>query len=104
MGGPTDDKWRDLDGTAAPAEFSDDTLTFEIIGAAQTVHTRLGMGFTEFVYQTALCHELMKRGIPFECQKEYNVYYENLLCGKFRADLVVAGAVILELSSVCHLR
>ncbi|HOF18874.1 MAG TPA: GxxExxY protein [Phycisphaerae bacterium] len=80
-----------------------DALTYEIIGAAQKVHRTLGPGFSEATYQTAICKELMIRGVPFFSQKEYEVYYEGVLCGTYRPDLVVAEMVIVELKAVSEL-
>ncbi len=44
-----------------------------IVGAAMEVHTELGSGFLEAVYQEALALELVDRGIPFEAQKELRI-------------------------------
>ena len=80
-----------------------DPLTYAIIGAAQKVHGMLGPGFVESTYQAALCKELMLREIHFESQKEFEVFYEGMLCGTYRPDLVVAEKVILELKAVKEL-
>jgi GxxExxY protein len=74
-------------------------LTYDIIGAAQRVHRTLGMGFSESVYQAAMQKELMRRGLPFNSQQEFEVFYEGALCGTYRADLVVDNNVIVELKA-----
>ena len=79
------------------------TLTHEIIGAAMRVHRILGPGFTEAVYHSAMTTELMRREIPFESQREFEVWYEGTLAGTFRPDLVVDNKVIVELKAVSEL-
>lgn len=94
----------DFDDTARPPVRSAvDSLTYSIIGAAQKVHRTLGQGFTEHVYHRALIKELMIRDVPFESQKGFEVFYENTLCGTFKADLIVGGLVVVELKAVAEL-
>jgi GxxExxY protein len=75
-------------------------LTGEIINAAQTIHTQLGYGFLEKIYQNSLMIELRKRNIPFEEQKAYTVHYDGNIVGEFFADIVVDRKVIVELKAV----
>jgi len=72
-----------------------------VLDAAFKVHTALGPGLLESVYETALAHELVKRGLRVERQKPIAVFYEGeqLEVG-FRADLIVEGLVLVELKSV----
>ncbi len=74
--------------------------TYRIRGAIFEVYKSLGPGFLESVYQNALEHELNLREIPFEAQKELPVRYKNIPVGKFRADIVCYGKIILELKAV----
>ena len=78
-------------------------LSYVVTGCAQRVHRALGPGFPERVYQVALCRELAKAGIHFEAEKEHQVHYDGVLCGSFRADTVVEGAIILELEALDRL-
>ena len=78
-------------------------LTEKIIGAFYQVHATLGWGFLEKVYHNALLHELSKRGLRVETKKKYDVYYDGVLVGEYFADIVVEGAVILELKSAHQL-
>ena len=78
-------------------------LTYKIIGACQKVHRALGPGFAEGIYQKALEKELMLRNIGFCSQPDYEVYYEGMLCGRFRPDMVVEDTVVLELKAVAEL-
>jgi GxxExxY protein len=75
------------------------TLTFGIIGAAMEVHRILGPGFLESVYQCGMESELRRRHIPFESQKRIAVEYKGELLGDHVLDLVVGGAVVVELKS-----
>ncbi len=73
----------------------------EIVDAAYTVHTALGPGLLETVYEAALEHELRKRGLTVSRQQALPVVYDGIeLDEGFRADLVVEGKVIIELKSV----
>jgi len=80
-------------------------LTEEAIGrmvldAAFKVHTTLGPGLLESVYEAALSLELSRRGLTVERQKPISVEYDgHMLDVAFRADLVVNGLVLVELKS-----
>jgi len=78
-------------------------LTERIIQAFYCVYNELGFGFLENVYQNALYFELLNRGFNVEPQKAINVYYQNQLVGKYKADLVVNDLIILELKAVDYL-
>lgn len=66
-------------------------LTFAVIGAAMEVHSILGPGFLESVYQTALERELTLRKIPFERKVKLPVAYKDAEVGVYEADLIVDG-------------
>ena len=73
-------------------------ITEQIIGAAIAVHRRLGPGLLEAAYEACLVYELEKLGLYIERQKPVPLIYDSvkLDCG-FRADLVVANRVAVEL-------
>jgi GxxExxY protein len=75
-------------------------LTPEIIGAAITIHRRLGPGLLESAYEACLAYELEKLGLHIERQKAVPLIYNavKLDCG-FRADLVVNGRVVIEIKA-----
>ena len=76
---------------------------YKIIGSAMAVHSEMGWGLLESVYQEALHLELIDRGIPNERELEIPVYYKkHLLDKKYRMDLVVDD-IIVELKSVSKL-
>jgi GxxExxY protein len=76
-------------------------VTEQIIGGAIEVHKALGPGLLESAYEDCLCRELVVRGIPFERQRPLPVEYKGtrLACG-YRLDLLVAGAVVVEVKAV----
>ncbi|HYE61552.1 MAG TPA: GxxExxY protein [Phycisphaerales bacterium] len=74
-------------------------MTDQILAAAFKVHSVLGPGLLERLYEEALAYELTKRGIPFERQKRLRVRYEEIEIGDQVVDLLVGGLVIVELKS-----
>ncbi len=73
---------------------------FAIIGAAMEVHSILGPGFAEAVYQEAMEIELGLRRIPYERQKKLNVRYKQYVLQKeYIADLVCHGQIIVEIKA-----
>ena len=74
-------------------------LTEKIIGCAMKVHSTLGPGFLESVYQKALAHELAKAGLKVECEKPITVHYDGVAVGDFSADMLVENQVMLELKA-----
>ena len=80
---------------------TENEIAKEIVDAAFKIHTTLGPGLLESVYEAVLAHELSKRGIQVERQKSLPVIYENTCLDEgFRADLMVSDQVIVELKSV----
>lgn len=77
-----------------------DKLTEQIIASAIEVHRILGPGLLESIYEEALCYELSLRSIPFEQQKEIDVFYKNKVIKGQRLDLIVNGEVVVEIKSV----
>jgi GxxExxY protein len=80
---------------------TENAIAKEIVDAAFRIHTTLGPGLLESVYQTVLAYELGRRGLRTVCQQAIPVIYENVRIDTgFRADLVVEDKVILEIKSV----
>ncbi len=78
--------------------------SYEIIGAAMTVHKELGCGFLEKVYQEAFAVELNIRGIPFEREKCFSINYKGVqLQQEYIADFFCYGKIIVELKAVSTL-
>lgn len=76
-------------------------LATEIVDACFKVHTVMGPGLLESVYEAALAYELGQRGLNVVCQQLIPVVYEGIAVGEgFRADIVVEDKVIVELKSL----
>lgn len=72
--------------------------SFKIIGACMKVHTELGPGFLEAVYQEALEKEFKKRDIPYKSQPKLSLYYDGEKLKKYYiADFICFDSVVLEL-------
>lgn len=78
--------------------------SYAIQGAIFEVYREMGCGFLESVYQECLEKELRKRGIPFEAQKELQLFYKGeSLRQIFKPDLICYGKIIIELKAVKEL-
>ena len=75
-------------------------LTHKIIGCAMKVHSSLGNGFQEVIYQRALAIELEKQGLSFQREMEMPIYYEGIGIGRRRVDFFVEETIMLELKAV----
>ena len=71
-----------------------------VMGCAGNIRKKLGPGYLESVYKNAMLVELKKHELNYEVEKPINVYYEDVLVGEFKADIVVEGMLILELKAV----
>ena len=76
-------------------------VTEHVIGAAIEVHRTLGPGLLESAYEECLAYELALRRLPFERQKPVPLTYKEVhLDVGFRADVVVADQVVVELKAI----
>ncbi len=72
-----------------------------IVDAAFHIHSTLGPGLLESVYEVVLVHDLEKRGLKVERQKPVPIEYDGIRFDEgFRADLIVENCVVVELKSV----
>ena len=75
--------------------------SFNITGAAMEVHSIIGCGFTEVIYQEALEEEFKLRNIPYSREKAFTVTYKGKRLSKsFKPDFVCYDKVIVELKTV----
>jgi GxxExxY protein len=76
-------------------------ISGQVIDAAFHIHRRFGPGLLESVYEAVLAAELRKRGLRVVQQQAIPVVYDGVELGVgFRADLIVEGAIIVEIKSV----
>jgi len=80
-------------------------ITEQIIGVAYDVHSFLGNGFQEVIYQRALAWELSKRKLEFAREIEQDIFYRDLPepIGTRRADFVVENKILVELKAIIQL-
>jgi GxxExxY protein len=78
-------------------------LTHKIIGCAMKVHSTLGNGFQEVIYQRALAIEMEKQGLGFAREMEMTIYYEGIDIGTRRVDFFVENTIMVELKAVIKL-
>ncbi len=77
---------------------------YKIVGACMEVHSNLGCGFLEPVYQESLAIEFQHRDIPFEREKDLEIAYKGSpLCRTYKADFICYGQIIVELKAVTQL-
>ena len=80
---------------------TENEIAKQILDAAFLVHTKLGPGLLESVYEVIIAYELKKRGLTAERQKAMPIIYDDIRFDEaFRSDIVVNGKVIAELKSV----
>jgi GxxExxY protein len=80
---------------------TENELAKHIVNAAYRIHTTLGPGLLESVYEATLAHELEKQGIKVLRQQALPVIYETIHMEiGFRADLIVGDKVIVEIKSI----
>lgn len=90
--------------TRYPITMQPNDITYKIIGAAYKVHTSLGPGLLESIYEAAMCYELRKQGLSVEKQVPAKVFYDGQqLPIELRIDLLIEDTVIIELKSVQQL-
>lgn len=81
-------------------EMGIEELIKKVMGCAVNIRRQLGAGYLESVYKNAMLIELKKNGLAFEVEKPICVYYDGLMVGDFKADIVVENMLILELKAV----
>ena len=78
-------------------------LVQTVIQCAYNVRLQLSSGYLEMVYQNALLIELDKHGIFAETEVAVPVYYDDVVVGEYKADIIVEGKIIIELKAIQNL-
>jgi GxxExxY protein len=84
-------------------KFEDGDITGAIIGCAMRVHSALGNGFQEVIYQRALAIELAKAKIAYQREFEMPVYYDGQEIGIRRVDFFIDAKISVELKAIIAL-
>lgn len=84
-------------------EYKYSELTSKIIGSAMKVHSTLGNGFQEVIYQRALAIEMTKQGLSFIREMEMPAYYDEQQIGTRRVDFFVEDKIMVELKALIQL-
>ena len=85
------------------AELRNKELSSRVIEAAIAVHTALGPGFLESVYENALAVELTARAISFERQKVIHIFHRDVPVGEHRLDFLIEKVLLVEMKAVAAL-
>ena len=78
-------------------------FTRKIIGCAMKVHSTLGNGFQEVIYQRAMSIEMDKLSLSFQREMEMTIYYEGIDIGTRRMDFFVEEEIMVELKALIKL-
>jgi GxxExxY protein len=78
-------------------------LTRKIIGCAMTVHSTLGNGFQEVIYQRAMAIEMTECGLNFSREHEMEIFYKGQDIGTRRVDFFVEGKIMVEIKALISL-
>ncbi|MCW3110348.1 MAG: GxxExxY protein, partial [Segetibacter sp.] len=84
-------------------EYKHSDITAKIIGCAMKVHSTLGNGFQEVIYQRALAIEMRKAGLAFQREMEMPIYYDDEQIGTRRVDFFVEDKIMVELKALSEL-
>jgi len=78
-------------------------VTFKIIGCAMKVHSALGNGFQEVIYQRALAIEMKEAGLRFQREMEMPIHYKGEKIGLRRVDFFVEDCIMVEIKALIQL-
>ena len=84
-------------------KYKHSALTEKIINCAMQVHSVLGNGFQEVIYQRALAIEMEMQGLPFKREHEMEIYYKGQSVGTRRVDFLVDKKVMVEIKALVAL-
>ncbi|MBI3762415.1 MAG: GxxExxY protein [Chloroflexi bacterium] len=85
----------------APLSEREEQIAQAIVAAAFAVHSALGPGLLEHIYEVCFCHELTKRGLSFVRQVVVPIVYDGVTFEEgLRLDVLVESLVICELKAI----
>lgn len=85
----------------SPLSRREEEIAREIVSCAYCIHTELGPGLLEHIYEVCFCHELIKRGLPVQRQVPMSLTYDGIVFEEaFKIDVLVGELVICELKAV----
>ena len=74
-----------------------------IVDCAYKVHSRLGPGLLEKIYEACFCYELAKAGVSYKRQVDLPIYYDDMVFDEgLRIDVLADDLIICELKAVDH--
>lgn len=80
---------------------TENEISKTVVDVSYKIHTKLGLGLLESVYEAILYYELSKRGLHVERQKPLPVIWDDIFLDiGFRTDLIIENKVIIEIKSV----
>ena len=74
-----------------------------MIECAKAIRRQLGPGYLERVYKNAMLIEIEKHHLPYQTEVPLNVFYDGIVVGKYRADIIVGKRLILEIKATTNL-
>lgn len=83
--------------------FPHSELSAQVIGCAMRVHSALGAGFQEVIYQRALALEMSHSGIAYSREFEMPIHYREEKIGSRRVDFLVDQVLSVELKAITRL-
>ena len=85
------------------SEYRHSELTGKIIRCTMAVHSAMGNGFQEVIYQRALEIEMAEQRLSFAREQEMSIYYKGRQIGSRRVDFLVGNIVCVELKAIAKL-
>ena len=78
-------------------------LIDKIVESAKIVRRQLAAGYEEKIYKNAMYIEMKKHGILVETEVPFDVRYDDIVVGQYRADMIADHKVIIKLKAVSAL-
>ena len=94
-----------MDNKHKPLSEREESIAKKIVDAAFAVHSQLGPGLLENIYEVCFCHELGKQGLTYERQVSLPIIYDGITFDEgLRLDVQVEELVICELKAVENMK